>query len=739
MTSIRLAGFELRRFLRGRLPAAALAVLCVVPLLYGALYLYAFWDPYGRLNHIPAALVVEDKAATATDGTRVHAGQDLADELIEREVFDWHVTDERGAEAGLADGSYQLSLRIPSDFSANLTTGPDEHAQPKAAELLVVNDDATNYLSGIFSKTAFAEVRAAAAQSAQSGYFDKMLIGFTDAQSQTQEAADGAHKIDNGLTDAESGADQLNDGLGDAQTGAGRLADGLGDAETGAGQLSSGLGTAAQGADDLADGLAALQAGTAQLVTGTRQAATGGRQLATAVDQAADRIEPVLRDNAQAIQDAAREVAQGADLLARNVGRLDDAADDAVRTATRLQDYLAGLPDDTPGIDQAREDAAQLVAAARRVRTAIDDSDLTALSKRLTAVAADARKVAAAAPHLADDVAAARSQVDELASGLGQLATGAQQVNDGAQDAAAGADDLRGGLFRLASGARELDSGLDTLAAGGNQLAGGLGSLSAGGAQLASGLGDLQTGAAKLASGLSDGADQLPSYGDDPSQRADLLGNPVQLDRTVRHPAATYGVGFAPYFLSLALWVGAMITFMVLRPFNRRYLVSGTPAYRVALAGLLPAVAVGLVQALLLFAVVVFGLGLNPVSPVLTLGLLMLTATAFAAIMQLLGAAAGPAGRIVALALLMLQLTSSGGTYPVETSPGFFQAIHPLLPMTYTVGALRHTIDGGPAGTVVSGLVALLAYGLGALALTIVVAHRKRRLTPSALHPELVI
>ena len=69
LPSLSLAGMELRRFLRGRLPAAALAVLAVIPLLYGALYLYAFWDPYGHLDHVPAALVMEDRAATATDGS----------------------------------------------------------------------------------------------------------------------------------------------------------------------------------------------------------------------------------------------------------------------------------------------------------------------------------------------------------------------------------------------------------------------------------------------------------------------------------------------------------------------------------------------------------------------------------------------------------------------------------------------------------------------------------------------
>src|SRR3954471_4551768 len=104
MRVLTLAGMELKRFMRSRLTAAALAVLAVVPLLYGALYLYAFWDPYGRLNHIPAALVVEDRTATATDGTKVHAGQDLAQELIDRQIFDWHVVGETAAEKGLESG-----------------------------------------------------------------------------------------------------------------------------------------------------------------------------------------------------------------------------------------------------------------------------------------------------------------------------------------------------------------------------------------------------------------------------------------------------------------------------------------------------------------------------------------------------------------------------------------------------------------------------------------------------------
>jgi putative membrane protein len=443
------------------------------------------------------------------------------------------------------------------------------------------------------------------------------------------------------------------------------------------------------------------------------------------LDNAADRLQPVLRDNATTIADAADLVARGADTLAGNIGAIDTAANRAVRDAKDLQSYVNALPPDTEGLEQAKALAAQLVHSAQQIQQTVHAADLDGLRDRLRDVAATARQVAKAAPHLADDVAAARSKVDELADGLDQLATGARQLQAGTADAESGAVGLRGGIYQLASGARQLDDGL--------------GELSAGGHELAAGLGDLQGGADRLASGLADGAKQIPGYGDDPAHRADVLADPVSLDRTVRHPAGTYGVGFAPYFLALALWVGAMITYMVLRPLNRRYLMSEAPVRRVALAGLLPAVAVGFVQATLLFAVVRLALGLSPVNPLLTWGLLMLTAAVFATVMQLLGAALGPAGRIVALALLMLQLTSSGGTYPVQTSPTFFQVIHPLLPMTYVVEAVRHAIDGGSSSTVMGGVLVLLGYGFGALLLTLGVTQRSRRLTSSGLHPELVL
>ncbi|WP_433617794.1 YhgE/Pip family protein [Dactylosporangium sp. CA-139114] len=710
--------FELRRFLRAPITVAALVVLALIPLLYGALYLWAFWDPYGNMRHIPVAIVNADRPARAADGSTLDAGRDLADELQHRDVFGWQPATAEQARRGLEDGRYQLVFTIPADFSASLVTPPDPRRDPTRGQLTVVSDDAGNYLSGQLSRSVFTEVRAGASSTAARGYFDRMLIGFTDLKSQTQQAA--------------AGASQLAGGAADAKSGAGDLSNGLDQAHAGAGELDGGLARATAGSKQLYDGLVALDAGAAQLADGTAQAAAGGRLLAGKVDAAADAAGPVLRDNAELIANAATAIADGAEQIVAHLdalpGLAKTAAQQTAATRADLQRLGQRYPQITDSSDyqHALQAADAAAKAAQQLQTRLDTGDLDQLRTQMTAVAKTARQVAQAAPHLADDVAAARAQVDRLADGLDALAGGAERLHTGTGQAVTGAKDLNGGLFRLSTGARQLDSGLGTLSDGGHRLA--------------AGLTDLGNGATRLADGLADGAGKIPGYDPDTrAQRAGVLGDPVALDRETEHPAGTYGAGFAPYFLGLALWVGAMISYMVLRPLTRRHLVCGAKPWRAALAGWLPALLIGVVQATALFLVVRFALGLHPAHPLGMYAFLALTAVAFTALIQCFGARLGPAGRLVALAVLMLQLTSSGGTYPIETTPGFLQAVHPFLPMTYVVSGLRHLVNGGPGGTVVTGALVLAGFAAAAFALTTLAAWRGRRLTPSKLHPDLVM
>ena len=102
MTVLRLARSELKRMTGGLLPKLTILALTMVPLLYGAVYLYANWDPYGNLNQIDAALVVEDTGATSKDGTELQAGKKVADSLEEGHVFNWkQVSSAEEADAGV--------------------------------------------------------------------------------------------------------------------------------------------------------------------------------------------------------------------------------------------------------------------------------------------------------------------------------------------------------------------------------------------------------------------------------------------------------------------------------------------------------------------------------------------------------------------------------------------------------------------------------------------------------------
>lgn len=129
MRSPKLAALELKRFGRGKLPRAALVAVVLLPLLYGALYLWSFWDPYGRLDRIPVALVNDDKGARA-EGRKISAGDEITKGLRESDVFEWHEVSAAEAREGVEDGAYYLSLTMPRDFSERIASSSGNSPRP---------------------------------------------------------------------------------------------------------------------------------------------------------------------------------------------------------------------------------------------------------------------------------------------------------------------------------------------------------------------------------------------------------------------------------------------------------------------------------------------------------------------------------------------------------------------------------------------------------------------------------
>ena len=217
------------------------------------------------------------------------------------------------------------------------------------------------------------------------------------------------------------------------------------------------------------------------------------------------------------------------------------------------------------------------------------------------------------------------------------------------------------------------------------------------------------------------------------------MADPVAVSNVSQAKAGSYGAGLAPFFLTLALWIGIFMLVQAMRPVTQRALASNAPAWKIAAGGWLPFLAVSAVQASLLTLVVDVGLGLNPAHPWLMWFLMLAAAMAFSAIIQGVVALLGSPGKLVVLILLVLQLVSSGGTFPWQTTPQPLHVVHQLLPMGYVVNGMRHLIYGADLAVILPTMLGLLGYTLLGTALSTLAVRKHKYWTLKTLKPEITV
>ena len=687
MTALRLALTELRRLTAGRLPRAALAALVLVPTLYGGLYLYANKDPYGNLDRVPAAVVVEDAGTTLANGERLEVGDQVATELVDSHSFGWHRVSRDAAEQGVDDGRYDFALVVPADFSADLASSA--RFRPEQAQLRVLTNDANNYLARTIANQLVAQVTKSVASQVSSTAASQLLVGFATIHDKVAEAVKGSADLTDGLRTADAGAGELRDGAGRLVTGEQQLLAGSRDLAAGASRAADGAQSLASGADRLHDGLARLDSGTASLPADTRRLATGARQVA---------------DGNAKVAAAGQQAATASGQL---VSTLTSAQGDL---ATRLR--AAGFTD---------AQVQQVLDAATQLSGPLTDAD--------------------------SRVQAASGQLDQLATGSQQVATGAERLADaagplhaGIHQAATGSQDLATGAHELADGNRALAAGAGRLVDGQQDALDGATRLRSGAGDLADGLDRLSAGATKLHDGLAKGLSSIP----DPSaaQRkavAQTLGNPVGVQASSSASAASYGAGLAPFFLSLSLWIGAYVLFLLVKPLSSRSLATGQPSWRSALGGWLAPALLGLVQAVLVYAVVLRGVGISAVHPVALVAFMVAVSATFVMVLHALAARLGAPGKFLGLVLMVVQLVSAGGTFPWQTLPTPLHPPHHVLPMSYAVDGIRRLMYGGSLGPLALDLAVLAAYLVGAFLVSTWAARKAGRWSALRIKPELAL
>ncbi|WP_025698987.1 YhgE/Pip family protein, partial [Paenibacillus durus] len=275
------------------------------------------------------------------------------------------------------------------------------------------------------------------------------------------------------------------------------------------------------------------------------------------------------------------------------------------------------------------------------------------------------------------------------------------------------------------------------------KLGGGIGSVAEGSQKLSDGAGDLKDGTADLKAGSSELAGKLNDAADKTGgikttdETVSMFAEPVELNQETLSEVPNYGTGLAPYFLSLGLFVGALMCTIVIS--MRSTTVDEASRFNRFVSRTLIFSGMSLLQSLVVASIMLYGLRLEVQSVPRFYVFTFIASLSFMWLIQALVTWLDQPGRFVAIVLLIFQLTTSAGTFPLELIPKWMQSLHPLLPMSYSVQGFRAVISTGDYGRMWSDAGTLAIYGAVFLVITLLYFISRGRDEKTELNSEQVL
>ena len=625
---------EWQHLCKNKILLLSMAVISFIPIMYSGFFLGSIWDPYGQVKNLPVAFVNEDKGAQL-NGQTVNIGQSVEQKLKSNHDLGWEFVNKQQADDGVNSGHFYAVVTVPTDFSAKAAS--ITATQPQQAVIRYTTTPAKNYIGSLVSNQAAEKVKTSVAEQITQAYAKGVLENIGKLGDGLETAAGGAATLHGGLTQLQAGAQTYAGGVRQLAVNQRAMANGLARLGDGSRQLQAGLG-------QLSNGLPS-ESQVAQLTNGMKQLQAGLNQLNTSVHNPS----PALVNQQSKVQSEAQILAQTmqaslADLSAAGVV-LKDLGSQAVASGGSTTITLPQISQLSQAFSKTQTISVQAAALLK---------DLQILTQSLSVQQAQLQ-----------------AGVSTLNNGVNQLAPNAVAALNGYNSVTNSLAQAQTGSQQLANGARLLDSRSSVLTNGASQLTG---------------------GADTLATKLADASRQLKIQ---PTGAAtqQQMANPVKSETTKQGDVPNYGYALAPYVLSLSLFVGA-IALNIIYPIRKTF-AEQENAFRWWLAKASVTGVAALVQATILMLIMVYCLGLAPDHPVNFIGAIYLTSFVYMSIVSLLVIVLDNPGRFLAMVLLVLQLGSSEGTFPIQTANGFFQAVNPLVPMTYSIRALRQAISGG--------------------------------------------
>ena len=699
--------------IRGSVVALIVAVgLVIVPTLYAWFNIAGSWDPYGNTGNLKVAVANSDNGYMSDlIPVRVNIGDTVVSALRENDQLDWRFVSESDAVEGVRSGEYYAAVVIPENFSSRMMTvfsSDAEHAEivyyenQKANAIAPrVTDKAAStvrqQIDETFAKT-ISDVGLATTSSllefmdgdqiaAYAGNLSGTLAGaittLRDASGSVDEFA-GLLQSSTGLLDSTSdllaSAGAANENaealVGDAKTVLSGMHDALDAAVAAINQsLKDSAGDYDAAAKAIDEAFGAADAHVSLTVTQLRDASADVAKRASDMRDVQDNILAVERDveGSNLPEKLKAELVQKIDIVANTVGNV---ANQQELLAKHLSDAAASLE---TGAADARAKAQAVkdgIAEAKGSIGGVKDSYNATLKQQISDLSDAVADVARRGSDMADDLGATVTDLSHAASALSDDLVGAHEVLAGASaDLVSAADDLQ-----------RLKEGLDTA----------------------------------VTSGDLDRVREL--IGSDPAALADALAAPVALDRQAVYHIKNYGSAMAPFYTTLSIWVAGIVLAAMLKANVDEADVKalGNPRLHEIYLGRYAFFALlAFAQATLVCAGDLLFFGIQCEHPFQFMLVGWLAGFVFSNMIYTLTVSFGDIGKAIAVVLLVMQVAGSGGTFPIEMTADFFQAVYPFLPFTHAINAMHAAMAGAygmefwiELGTLSLYLIPSLALGL---------------------------
>lgn len=699
--------------IRGSVVALIVAVgLVIVPTLYAWFNIAGSWDPYGNTGNLKVAVANSDNGYMSDlIPVRVNIGDTVVSALRENDQLDWRFVSESDAVEGVRSGEYYAAVVIPENFSSRMMTvfsSDAEHAEivyyenQKANAIAPrVTDKAAStvrqQIDETFAKT-ISDVGLATTSSllefmdgdqiaAYAGNLSGTLAGaittLRDASGSVDEFA-GLLQSSTGLLDSTSdllaSAGAANEDaealVGDAKTGLSGMHDALDAAVAAINQsLKDSAGDYDAAAKAIDEAFGAADAHVSLTVTQLRDASADVAKRASDMRDVQDNILAVERDveGSNLPEKLKAELVQKIDIVANTVGNV---ANQQELLAKHLSDAAASLE---TGAADARAKAQAVkdgIAEAKGSIGGVKDSYNATLKQQISDLSDAVADVARRGSDMVDDLGATVTDLSHAASALSDDLAGAHEVLAGASaDLVSAADDLQ-----------RLKEGLDTA----------------------------------VTSGDLDRVREL--IGSDPAALADALAAPVALDRQAVYHIKNYGSAMAPFYTTLSIWVAGIVLAAMLKANVDEADVKalGNPRLHELYLGRYAFFALlAFAQATLVCAGDLLFFGIQCEHPFQFMLVGWLAGFVFSNMIYTLTVSFGDIGKAIAVVLLVMQVAGSGGTFPIEMTADFFQAVYPFLPFTHAINAMHAAMAGAygmefwiELGTLSLYLIPSLALGL---------------------------